>query len=199
MPESSCNEFFLINSRLRDSDHDAFLEVYDGHAKALYHFVRKFIYDTATIDDIVHDSFLQLWNARERIRPNFPIQNYLYKIARNLVYKKLKAHLKFLEIQGELAYIAENRNIQYSVEDTFIDAEYRDIYQSAVEQLPSQRRRIFKMSRQDGLSHKEIAERLNISVNTVKEHMSLAMRSIQEYIAREHDIILKVLVFYLLS
>ncbi|MBL1411495.1 RNA polymerase sigma-70 factor [Sphingobacterium faecale] len=195
----SSKEFFLINNRLKDSDHNAFLEIYDTYAKALYHFVKKFIYDSAAIDDLVHDAFLNLWNARERIKPNYPIQNYLYKIARNLVYKRLKEQMRFLEIQGELAYIEEKRIVQYSVEETFIDAEYKGIYKSAVEQLPNQRRRIFQMSRQEGLSHKEIAERLGISINTVKEHMSLAMRSIQEYIAREHNILLKLLIVYLLS
>ena len=199
MSEKSCKEIFLINNRLKYSDHGAFLEIYDGYSKSLYHFVKKFIYDTGAVDDIVHDTFLKLWNAREGIKPHFPIQNYLYKIARNLVYKRLKERMVFLEMQSELVYMEQKGNFQCSAEETYIDAEYRHIYESAVEQLPAQRKRIFKMSRQEGLSHREIAQHLNISINTVKEHMSLAMRSVKEYIAKEHDILLKVLVLYLLS
>ncbi|NGM63121.1 RNA polymerase sigma-70 factor [Sphingobacterium sp. SGG-5] len=194
---SVTTEVYWINIRLRDGDHKAFLEIYNRHGKTLYYFAKKFIQDTDVIDDIVHDSFLNLWNARHRIKSEYPIENYLFRIVRNLVFKHLKSQLKSHEALVELKHFEEKRIVQQSAEQTVIEEEYDGIYELAIERLPPQRKKIFMMCREEGLSHKEIAQFLNISPNTVKEHMSLAMKTIQDYIAKDHGVILS-LVFVLL-
>lgn len=189
---------YCVNIRLKEGDHQAFYEVYNRFNKMLYHFVRKFTQDGDIIDDIIHDAFLNLWNARHRIKADYPIEGYLFRITRNLVFKHLKSQLKTAEAMVELRYYEEKRTIQNSVEQSVINEEYEGIYGLAVNRLPPQRRRIFIMSREKGLSYKEIAQFLDISPNTVKEHMSLAMKSIKDYIAKDHDVILKALIFYIL-
>ena len=194
---SITTEVYWINIRLRDGDHKAFLEIYNRHSKTLYHFARKFIQDTDVIDDIIHDSFLNLWNARHRIKGEYPIESYLFRIVRNLVFKHLKSQLRSTEAMVELKYFEEERSVARSAEQAVIEEEYEDIYELAIDRLPPQRKKIFMMCREEGLSHKEIAQFLNISPNTVKEHMSLAMKTIQDYIAKDHGVILS-LVFVLL-
>jgi len=194
---SITTEVYWINIRLRDGDHKAFLEIYNRHSKTLYHFARKFIQDTDVIDDIIHDSFLNLWNARHRIKGEYPIESYLFRIVRNLVFKHLKSQLRSAEAMVELKYFEEERSVARSAEQAVIEEEYEDIYELAIDRLPPQRKKIFMMCREEGLSHKEIAQFLNISPNTVKEHMSLAMKTIQDYIAKDHGVILS-LVFVLL-
>lgn len=189
---------YLVNVRLKEGDHQAFYEVYNRSNKMLFHFVRKFIQDTDAIDDIIHDAFLNLWNARHRIDPKYPIDAYLFRITRNLVFKHLKSQLKSAEAMVELRYFEEKRAVQHSAEQSIIHEEYEGIYELAIDRLPPQRRRIFIMSREKGLSYKEIAQFLDISPNTVKEHMSLAMKSIRDYVAKDHGVILKMLFFYAL-
>src|SRR5690606_1567472 len=195
---SITTEVYWINIRLRDGDHKAFLEIYNRHSKTLYHFARKFIQDTDVIDDIIHDSFLNLWNARHRIKSEYPIENYLFRIVRNLVFKHLKSQLRSAEAMVELKYFEEERLVARSAEQAVIEEEYEDIYELAIDRLPPQRKKIFMMCREEGLSHKEIAQFLNISPNTVKEHMSLAMKTIQDYIAKDHGVILSLLFVLLL-
>ena len=195
---SITTEVYWINIRLRDGDHKAFLEIYNRHSKTLYHFARKFIQDTDVIDDIIHDSFLNLWNARHRIKGEYPIESYLFRIVRNLVFKHLKSQLRSAEAMVELKYFEEERSVARSAEQAVIEEEYEDIYELAIDRLPPQRKKIFMMCREEGLSHKEIAQFLNISPNTVKEHMSLAMKTIQDYIAKDHGVILSLLFVLLL-
>ncbi|MBE8721489.1 RNA polymerase sigma-70 factor [Sphingobacterium pedocola] len=195
---SENEEVYWINIRVREGDHQAFLEIYNRFNKTLYHFVKKFIQDTDVIDDTIHDAFLNLWNARHRIEGNHPIEGYLFRITRNLIFKQLKSQLKSAEAMVELRYFEEKRAVQQSVEQLVIHEEYEGIYELAIDRLPPQRKKIFIMSREKGLSYKEIAQFLEISPNTVKEHMSLAMKSIRDYIAKDHDVILKLLIFFLL-
>lgn len=184
-----------LNIRLREGDHEAFYEVYGRFNKSLYHFSRKFIQDEDLIEDIIHDAFLNLWNARERINDAYRIESYLFRITRNLIYKHLRAMLRAAELVSELSYVGECKALQASPEHAVLTNEYDNIYELAVERLPPQRKRIFVLSREKGLSHKEIAQFLQISPNTVKEHMSLAIKSIRDYIAKEHDVILNILLF----
>lgn len=185
-----------INIRLRNSEHQAFVEIYDANAKLLYHFIKKYIQNQAVIDDIIHDSFLLLWKSRERIKVTHPVSHYLFRIARNQVFKELKKQIKLAEVfQASIPHGVEVC-AGYTVEETLIDKEYDSIYELAINRLPPQRKRIFKMSREQGLSYKEIAGDLEISSQTVKEHMSLAMKSIKDYIAKEHHILFKTLLLY---
>lgn len=194
---SSPTEVYLVNIRLKEGDHAAFLEIYNRFNKRLYHFVRKFVADSHIVDDILHDAFLNLWNARHRIKENYPIESYLFRITRNLVFKHLRSHLRSAEAMIELAYFEEKKNVQDTVYHTVVDREYKKIYELAVDRLPPQRKKIFIMSREEGLSHKEIAQFLGISSNTVKEHMSLAMKTIKDYITKDHGVVLSVLFYFL--
>ncbi len=187
-----------MNISIKNGDHKAFIILYDKHAKEMYHFMKRYIQSSEVIDDLIHDTFINLWNARARINTNKPIQPYLYRIARNLMFKEIKKQI----IQANLfvdVNQAENKvSSQYCIENMLYEKEYFTIYNLAINRLPPQRKRVFRMSREEGLSYSEIAGSLEISTQTVKEHMSLAMKSIKEYIAKEHDILLKAVIFALI-
>jgi len=190
---------YNLNSRFKNSDHDAFVIIYNSMAKEMYYFVKKYIKDEAICDDIIHDSFLNLWNARERIKTTHPIRHYLFRITRNLIYKEIKKQISASILLKMDSEIYEQIDGGECVERKILDKEYANIYNLAINTLPPQRKRIFRMSREEGLTYKEIAGNLEISTQTVKEHMALAMKSIKDYIAKEHDILLKtilILVFF---
>ncbi len=196
MPDNTL--IYQTNIHLRNGDHDSFMDVYNQYAKMLYHFLKKYIQDPHTVDDMVHDTFFNLWRSRERIELTRPIQNYLFRIARNVVYDELKKQIRQSDAMLTLKYEGELKATAYSVDNAILENEYDAIYDLAINRLPPQRKKIFRMHREEGLSHKEIAEFLDISPNTVKEHMSLAMKSIKDYIAKDHDMILKLWIVYIL-
>ncbi|MVZ60795.1 RNA polymerase sigma-70 factor [Sphingobacterium humi] len=191
------NILINLNIRLKNGDHDAFVLLYTSNSNELYHFVNKYIKDSSICDDIIHDTFLNLWNARTRISPEHPIKHYLFRICRNLIYKEIKKQVNTALLFN--TQLAESLEVQGTecVERSLLDKEYATIYNLAVDILPPQRKRIFMMSREEGLSYKEIAGNLEISTQTVKEHMSLAMKTIKDYIAKEHDILLKITLLWL--
>jgi RNA polymerase sigma-70 factor (ECF subfamily) len=82
-----------------------------------------------------------------------------------------------------------------TAESDLIISEYQQILADAIEQLPPRRKQIFNMSRVDQLSHKEIAVQLNISVNTVQEHISESLHFIKKYFLKRTDLTLGMLLF----
>ncbi|MGB3065827.1 RNA polymerase sigma-70 factor [Sphingobacterium thalpophilum] len=193
---SDTKEIFLLNVRLREGDHYAFMEAYEKYNKGIYHFVKRFIQDADTIDDIIHDAFLNLWKYRSNIKNNLSLQAYLYRISRNIIFKHLKEKMRAAEAILETANTNQPLDNSPPADYSLESNEYNRIYELAIDQLPPQRKRIFIMSREEGLSYKEIADHLKISPNTVKEHMSLALKTIREYIAKDHGIIYALLFIY---
>ena len=190
--------YYTINHKLREGCHEAFMEIYNKNNRLMYNYIRKYVSDSNTIDDIIHNSFLNLWNAKERISVYHKVENYLFRITRNEIYKYYRERLRKLSIEEE---IQKSKTESYVVEgeDCLANLEYEKIYRLAIMQLPPQRQKIFKLSREEGLSYQEIAERLDISPNTVKEHMSLAMKTIRTYLVKEHDIALGIIILSLLA
>lgn len=180
-----------LNTQLRNGVHSAFLTIYNTYARELYFFTKKYIRENSVCDDIIHDSFLNLWNARARIKDSPSVQFYLFKIARNLVFKELKKQIASAQLFEYEQHHLLDVDGGDCVESILVTKEYNNIYDLAINTLPPQRKRIFRMSREEGMSYKEIASHLDISNQTVKEHMSLAMKSMKDYIAKEHNIILK--------
>src|SRR5688572_19067644 len=107
--------------------------------------------------------------------------------------------LKKFAADAELRY-----EVGFQINETIQDAElkfqwqqYEKILNAAIDQLPPQRQKIFKLCRQEGKKYEEVAAELNISRNTVKEHMVLAVKSIKEYVYRHADIELIITFFFL--
>jgi len=186
---NSAKIYYSINKKLKEGDHNTFIKIYLDNNKLLYNYIKKYIIEEYIIDDIIHDSFVLLWNARERINTHYKVENYLFKIVKNSIFKHYKEKIKKDYVQKNMqdSFINSYNN---SPEQVLEHLEFDKIYKLAIDQLPPQRKRIFKLSREDGLSYNEIAKILNISPNTVKEHMSLAMKTIKLYLTKEHDLVL---------
>ena len=186
----------LIN--LKEGNHLAFIEVYDAYHKGLYTFIRKYIYDKQVAEDIVHDVFMKLWEIKNRVDPQRPIINYLHRITRNYVYKELTKTQNFKHSIDRLDLLS--LNIQEApVDILYQQREYEKILKTAVNRLPVQRKRVFILCRQQGKTYSEAAKHLRISPHTVKEHMSLAMRDIKEYICKNTDLVFDLTIIFALA
>lgn len=183
------SEIFLINARLKKGDDTAFLEIYERHHQHLYIFVYRYIQDNNLIDDILHDAFLKLWEARARISLRFPIHQYLFRITRNLVFQELKSKARTLSLIAEISRESSELDLFSAADFKYQEKEYEEIYQKAVDSLPPQRQRVFILCREKGASYKEAAQILDISPQTVKEHMALALKSIRNYLGAYQDIV----------
>lgn len=152
----------------------AFDELYVRYRKRLFHFVNYILKSDEDAENIVHEVFIKLWENRKKIEK---IKSYIFSIAYNssisLIRKKINDQ-KFID------YIKSLPPSWEAAAD--IDFEYKDLKEKAVriiEKLPAQQRSVYLLSRENGLLYSEIAKEMNISVNTVENHMVSALKTIR--------------------
>ncbi len=161
--------------RIRSGDSTAFSYIFRKHYEQLYRFAGRFVKDTHTAENIVQNVFVNLWIERNKRHIQTSLKSYLYKMVKNhsLNYLKREKKMDYLEKRQN---IQENFNI--SPDEKLLEKELHIAVHNAINKLPSQCRQIYLMKRYDDLKYTEIAEILNISINTVKTQMKRALKSL---------------------
>lgn len=166
----------LIN-RLRNGDESALTELYNKFWQPLFISAFNIIKDKELCEDIIQDIFMNIWHNREKLEIRISLKGYMYACARYQVFNHLKKNKD--RIQVELFDDLEKR-FQYTTPETeLMHQELVLQINSIVDTLPEKCQLVYKLSREEQLSHKEIAERLNISVKTVENHITKALHSIK--------------------
>jgi RNA polymerase sigma-70 factor (family 1) len=176
-----------ILQRLKNGDNTAYKEIYNRYHSRLYYYVLKFLKDPDLAEDVIHDVFLKLWEVREQINPNLFILGYLYRISRNMVYKMIKKIATEEDLRSKIIFFIDEA--QSLTESKVQWDEYATLLEGAINQLPPQCRRVFKLCREEGKTYDQTAALLGISKHTVKEHMMMAMKSIKQYFFNHADIV----------
>ena len=180
----------LVNLLIRN-DEAAFSELYIRFKDRLYYFCLNLLKSREEANDIVQEIFIRIWESRNFINPDLSFSSFLYTMARNRILN----HFRDVDIDEKVKSILAQRTPveDNSIESDLIYTEYQKILKEAIEALPPQRKKIFNMSREESLTHKEIAAQLGISVNTVQEHISESLRFIKNYFSKYADISLSLL------
>jgi len=172
----------LLVIRLIDGDEDAFCELYANYKSRLIYFAMRFLKSREYAEDIFQDAFMVIWQSRSFIDPNASFSSYLYTIMRNRIFNQLRD----LSNQETLKQQILSQAIDFT-DDTKNDVLVNDLQQfisQAIQKLTPRQREIFKMSREQQMSHKEIAAALGISVNTVQESISTSLSTIRTYLVK---------------
>lgn len=134
-------------------------------------------------EDIAQDIFVKLWEHPDLWISRGKMDSYLYTVVRNHIYNFLKHRMvefDYLEVAAEKMKILEQQLPK--PDDELQVHELELMAQMILEQMPEQRRRVFLMSREEGLTNQEIAVRLNISVRTVEQHIYKALQELKKII-----------------
>lgn len=162
----------LLVQRLRNRDEAAFEIVFNSHYKALCGYARKYLDEVEAPEEIVQEVFVKFWEKCESIAPDSSIKSYLYRSVHNTCLNYIK-HMKVRDNYKDyvMTYMETSSHIEFSEEP---DLEQK-IY-DAIDALPPQCSRIFKLSRFEGLKYQEIADHLGLSVKTIEVQMGKALK-----------------------
>jgi RNA polymerase sigma-70 factor, ECF subfamily len=181
--------------RIKLGDEQAFELLFRKYYVRLCAYSNKFLNEPEDAKEIVQDVFAKIWEGRDDIDPECSLKSYVFKIAQNLSINKLrrnKVESRYTEIY-KLVYI---ENHEFSAHESLVARELEYNITSSIEKLPSECRKVFELSRVEGLKYREIAETLNISVKTVEAQMSKALRSLRIELCEFLTLLLIVLITY---
>lgn len=159
--------------RIKNGDEVAFELVFYKYKGKLYDFINRSLPEEEDIENIVQEIFVRLWLKRYELDPNQSFIGYIYTIARNEIYGHLRKQLTRKKYQLEL--LQSHKDQSNSIETQIEYKELEKIILALIEEIPEKRREIFKESRLEGLSYREISEKLHISENTVDTQIRKAL------------------------
>lgn len=169
-----------VIQQLIAGDESAFTLVYGLYSEKVYRLAFRFLKDKEQSEEIVQEAFINMWLNRDRLNTEGNLWLYLYVIAKRLSLNALRQIGKSsILIEKLLHQISE---LQNTTEEDILAHDLEQYAGQIIDKLPRQQQLIFKMSRVDGLSHKEIAEQLQISPNTVKNHMVEALKTLKSHL-----------------
>lgn len=161
----------------QNSDQQAFKELYLVFFDKLYKFAFSILHSSEFAEEAVNDVFLNIWQKRKTLKNINSLTNYLYISTKNTSFNYLSKFRK--ERNTSLDDVLVRFEIdELTPETAFFTAEVRHEIEQAINQLPPKTKLVFQMAKVEGLKYKEIAEILNISVNTIDNHVATAIKKL---------------------
>jgi len=159
---------------LQAGEERAFTEIYERYAMMVYYRVNQLLRDPEAAKDVVQEIFMAVWDKPNNILENANLAGYLYVAGRNKVLKLIeKGKVRNDYIASIAKYASE---ISTATLDEIDERAVAAVIEQEIQNLPPKMREVFELSRNGNLSHKEIAERLNISDKTVKKQINNAIK-----------------------
>ena len=166
------DEYYMANELL---DNKIFEDLFELHFTKLMGFVFNYVRDEEVAKDIVHDAFLTLWSNRKCLNPVYPVKSYLFTLAQNCALNYLR-HLRV--VTGNEQTVTE---LLEAANEELDDYEKRLVrLEEKLAQLPEKQREVLVKCVVEGKKYKEVAEELDITVNTVKTHITRALKFLRD-------------------
>lgn len=177
MAENSIHKDLI--RKLRDGSYDAFNALYEAFADSLYGFVLLHLKSPSQAEDIVQETFLKLWNMRSGLSLEGSFKAMLFTMAKNQVIDHFRQQINRPAFE-DYVHFCEDENL---LDNSSVDKIYYDDFLEKLaivkQQLTPQQRTIFELSREDGMSNAEIVSVTQLSEQTVKNHLSAALKTLR--------------------
>ena len=159
---------------LSEGNHLVYEQLFDSVYESLCRYAYSILRDMDEAEDVVQKAFCKLWDQRESLSIQSSINSYLYRIVHNDSINVV--HQQINHKEHNFKYSSGIHDSEDSVSDHIAVSELEQAIAKALETLPPQCRKVFELSRMEQLSYSEIASQLNISTNTVENHISKALK-----------------------
>ncbi|NOY50877.1 MAG: RNA polymerase sigma-70 factor [Chlorobi bacterium] len=164
---------YLIEG-IKNGDKQIFEEVYRDFYIPLCYYCLRYVETLEDSEGIVQNLFVKIWEKHSTLEINTSLKSYLYRAVQNYALNflsKKKSHEKYLMLHAR-----EIKNSFELHQNTMVEDELRVLLKHAILKLPEKRRRIFELSRFEGMKYNRIADKLSISVKTVESQMTKALK-----------------------
>lgn len=168
--------------RISEGDESAFAELYRAYTPQLLPFINAVVRSDAVGDEVIQETFLRLWIARDKLPEVREPRAWIFRIAANICYTHLRRVIKEKEILQRLAPRQPQQEDQ--VQEIAQASEVALLIHKAIDQLSPQRKKIYRLSREKGLTIPEIATHLGLSASTVKNTLVSSLQFIREFLSR---------------
>ncbi|MFT3746894.1 MAG: RNA polymerase sigma-70 factor [Agriterribacter sp.] len=177
---NSLNNNVLV--RLRNGDHAAFKMIFDAYVEKVFHYINGYVKNKQAAEDITQEVFKKLWEKREKLDESGNLEGLLFKICYHQVidfYRDKKSSVIYT-----LLPVADTFMEQQKADERVESKQFEELYREAIKQLPSRRRKVYILSKHEGMSNKEIASKLSISVKTVENQMTSSIHFIRMFLRK---------------
>jgi RNA polymerase sigma-70 factor (family 1) len=181
-PASEYNDKALF-ARLSQDDEEAFTQLFHAYTPKLFPFVNKLMRNEHIAQEMIQETFLRLWmNRSELVKVDDPAA-WIFRIAANVSITWLRKQSNRQRLLDAVE-VAKDTTADYIVEN-LETKELTLVINKAVNALPERRKEIYRLSREQGLSHQQIAEQLHLSASTVANQIGISLKFIREFISKE--------------
>lgn len=180
-------ESVKIIENIKNGNEDSFKELFDIYNRRLYYFVFKYLRNKEDSEEIVQEIFLKIWRDRSKLDPGLSLKSFLFTIAYNSTMNAIRKrafneqYKNMVGLTTALSDMATEEDVNYR--ETLL------LIEKAIDLLPPKRKQVFLMSRYEGLTYQEIADRLSLSVKTVNDHMNEALKFLRKNL-KEYGILI---------
>jgi len=171
------NEPQLILS-LKNDSYKAFERIYQMYAKRLFAYSMQFTKSQEESEEIVQDVFMRLWTNRAKIRQDDTLRPLLFIMTKHYLINAFRTKINQPEYEEYIQYVNE-----HSVDDASYRLEYKEFvakFRAILKTLPETQQKVITLSKIEQFSNKEIADKLSLSEQTVKNQLSLGLKSLKE-------------------
>lgn len=171
--------------KISEDDENAFRTLYDIYFHRLSVYIFKLCKSDTATEEIVQDVFIKIWEYRSSLASIDTPEAYIFSMARNKTIDLLRKLARETGLIGVLKAHLELSNNE--IEDKLNLADLRRLIDEALEPLSDQKKRIFHLSGNEGLEHDEIAQIMQLSKSTVKNHLSQTLQHIREFLSQKQN------------
>jgi RNA polymerase sigma-70 factor (ECF subfamily) len=166
--------------QLRDGNERAFSIVFDTYHRYLYVLACRYLMSESNAEDAVQHTFLRLWEGRETFDYKTGIKNLLFTILKNYVLNEIRHNNMALQKNYEIAQSNEEQEVSFI--NKLEDSDFKTHLYKLIEQLPPQKREVCLLKIKHGMTNQEVADKMNISIPTVKSHYTQVVKLLRSQI-----------------
>lgn len=183
-------------AKIADGDERAFEIVFNRYYDKIFRYSLRLLQEREPAEEIVQEVMLYIWQQGQKLTAIKNLEAYLKTLTKRKAINAFKRRL--LEVKVEKDLKAGYQEGHQETEQGIVMNEARRILEQGVQLLPFQQRQVYQFCQREGLKYEEAAAKLNISHGTVQTHMKLALKFLREYIRKNTDLAILVIILKLL-